>query len=172
MSEKHGENLSEKHTEKEILNQTVKDSMEWLKYRYGIDNFSNLEIIRLRHVAERIIPEFDRQRELARKKEVTWDSVMDTLPSEIAMWWLDESYGIREEFLPREIVVDDITDDKKIAFKFNGSVEEESARKNAQDLAMELRAKGHNVSYLSGTIELTLESKEYIRRKREEAHQP
>ncbi|MDP4001415.1 MAG: hypothetical protein Q8P83_04225 [bacterium] len=130
----------------------------------GIENLSVIEGVRLRKIVERSVADYNKQNELVSKGEMKSWNVINPGP-ESAFWWLDVLYDVRPEFLPGNIVIEDLSDSKKHVFNSLGVAE----RQKAEELKLKLEEQGHRVVE---TMVFSDEAKEYVRRKRAQAHKP
>jgi len=137
------------------------NTKELLRRDYDIDNFSNIEAIRLRKIVGEFLEQERAGVKLKEKGEIQSGSMIETEHESIAKWFLD-MYGINVRDIPKVFFIIDYTNRKAYDYQ---SDEKDKAVNKMEDL----RKQGYAASIYSKVPD---DFKEYLRRLREGAHKP
>lgn len=126
-----------------------------LKERYGVDDLSTIESVRLRDIAKEVLKDGLKYLQSVQDDEITGRSMFDLSDETIARW-LFYLYGYKLSDIPSTYIVDGYHECENI-FEVDSKIEE-------------LKRKGKK----EFTIEAfpTEEFKHYFKKVREESHQP
>jgi len=135
---------------------------EWAKSQLeellDIKDLSNIEAVHLRNTVEKLLPQFENEKELIYQGKMSALSGFE-MEEEAAALWLYGVYGIRKNDIPWVYEIDDETDGKKYKYEVDDNRFDEKCD--------ELREKGHIISY---DCKVPDDFKEYLRRSRDNSH--